>query len=185
MLIWCHPSASAGTAIIVMPFNYKNMKTGIILLISITACCTACNNDANRQDEAAIRDTVVDNTHVSATPIPLDGCYKMVFNQDTATIRLNVVDSFVTGDLSYHLYAKDQNEGSIKGVIRDSLIVADYTFRSEGMMSVRQVAFKWRGTALVEGYGELNTSSDTFRFKDLNALTFQVDRPFVKIPCVE
>lgn len=160
------------------------MKPGIILLISIIACCTACNNAGNQQGEAADRDTVVKNNPVSATPLPLDGCYKMVFNLDTATMRLNVVDSFVTGDLSYHLYAKDHNDGSIKGVIRDSLIVADYTFRSEGMLSVRQVAFRLQGTALVEGFGELNTKSDTFRFKDVNNLTFQFDRPFVKIPCI-
>lgn len=160
------------------------MKPGMFLLIIAVACCTACNNTDNRQNQTAARDTVADNSHVQTTPIPLDGCYKMVFNLDTATLRLNVVDSFVTGDLSYHLYAKDHNDGSIKGVIRDSLIIADYTFRSEGMLSVRQVAFKLRGTALVEGFGELDTKSDTFRFKDANNLKFQFDRPFVKIPCV-
>jgi hypothetical protein len=143
----------------------------------------ACN-DAGNQQEATKEDTVVNDDHVSATPIPLDGCYKMVLNQDTVTMRLNVTDSLVTGDLSYHLYAKDRNEGSLKGVIRDSIIVADYTFRSEGMLSVRQVAFKMQGTALVEGFGELNTSSDTVRFKDVNNLSFQHDRPFIKIPCI-
>ena len=163
------------------------MKYRIILLAGIVACCAACNDAVNRQEETQTKDTaVVDNSHVSATPIPLDGCYKMIFQYDTVTMRLNVIDSFVTGDLSYHLYAKDQNNGSIKGVIRDSLIIADYTFRSEGMMSVRQVAFKIQAsTALVEGHGELNTKSDTFRFKDVNSLTFQYDRPFVKIPCID
>ena len=160
------------------------MKPGMFLLIITIAFCTACNDTDNRQNETPTRDTIANNSPVSTTPIPLDGCYKMVFNLDTATLRLNVVDSFVTGDLSYHLYAKDHNDGSIKGVIRDSLIIADYTFRSEGMLSVRQVAFKLRSSALVEGFGELNTRSDTFRFKDVNKLTYQFDRPFVKIPCV-
>lgn len=162
------------------------MKFRILLLISIIACSIACNNAGNRQETTQTNDTAVtDSEHVSATPIPLDGCYKMIFNADTATLRLNVIDSFVTGDLSYNLVAKDRNDGSIKGVIRDSLIIADYTFRSEGMMSVRQVAFKIYGTTLIEGHGELNTKTDTFRFKDVNNLTFQKERPFVKTPCID
>ena len=162
------------------------MKSRISLLTCILACCVACNDAANRQEETQTKDTtVVNDPHVSATPIPLDGCYQMISKYDTANIRLNVTDSFVTGELSYHLYAKDANDGSIKGVIRDSLIIADYTFRSEGTMSVRQVAFKIQATSLIEGYGELDTRSDTFRFKDVNKLTFQFDRPFNKTPCIE
>lgn len=159
------------------------MKHSYFLLASLLTCCTACNNAGNPK-EAKKEDTLVDDSHISTTPIPLDGCYKMVLKYDTITMRVNVIDSFVTGELSYHLHAKDRNEGSIKGVIRDSIIVADYTFRSEGMLSVRQVAFKMQGTALVEGYGELNTSTDTVRFKDVKNLTFQYDRPFIKTPCI-
>jgi hypothetical protein len=162
------------------------MKPGKIILTALIACCAACNNTGNRETETSNKDTVVyDSTYIATTPIPLDGCYKMVFNLDTATMRLNVVDSFVTGDLSYHWHAKDHNDGSIKGVIRDSLIIADYTFRSEGMLSVRQVAFKIRDNTMIEGYGELDTRTDTVRFKDPNKLNFQFDRPFVKAPCGE
>ncbi len=150
----------------------------------------ACNNNAvdqqeeTKTEETKKKDTLVTDAY-TATPIPLDGCYKMILKYDTVTMRVNATDSFITGDLSYHLYAKDRNEGSIKGVIRDSLIVAYYTFRSEGMLSVRQVAFKLQGTALVEGYGDLNTNSDTVRFKDVHNLSFQYDRPFIKIPCID
>jgi hypothetical protein len=166
------------------------MKLYTGILISLLACCMACNNanrQANESDETK-GDTptaVVDDTHISITPIPLDGCYKLIKDKDTATMRLNVIDSFVTGELRYHWEAKDNNDGSIKGVIRDSLIIADYTFRSEGTMSVRQVAFKLAGTSLVEGFGDLDTSSDTFRFKNPGGLKFQYDRPFIKTPCVE
>lgn len=147
----------------------------------------ACNNanDPANETKTDTPGTVVDDSHISTTPLPLDGCYKLISGKDTASMRINVIDSFVTGDLRYHWEAKDNNDGSIKGVIRNGLIIADYTFRSEGSLSVRQVAFKLEGTSLVEGYGDLNTTSDTFRFKNIGDLKFQNDRPFIKIPCVD
>lgn len=156
---------------------YNGILIGLLTLM-------ACNN-AGRQDEQAATDSgsVTDDTYISTTPIPLDGCYRMVKGEDTANMRLNVIDSFVTGDLHYRLLGKDRNDGSVKGVIRNDLLILDYTFRSEGMMSVRQVAFKMSGTDLVEGFGDINMSGDTARFKDVNQLQFQSDRPFVKIPC--
>jgi hypothetical protein len=160
------------------------MKFKYGLIVSVLVCCLACNDSGTQQDTAR-QDTTTDDTYISTTPIPLDGCYRMIFSQDTASMRLNVVDSLVTGELSYRLYAKDKNDGSIKGVIRDNLIIADYTFRSEGMLSVRQVVFKMEGTTLTEGYGDLNTASDTVRFKDIGQLKFMNDRPFGKIPCIQ
>jgi len=148
--------------------------------------CASCNdNTGSEPAEVPKQDTPVNESHVPATPIPLDGCYRLVANADTIIMRLNVIDSLVSGELSYRLVGKDRNDGSIKGIVRDSLIIADYTFRSEGMMSVRQVAFKLVGTSLVEGYGDLNTKSDTVRFKDVHNLSFQNDRPLNKIPCIE
>lgn len=162
------------------------MKLITNLMTGMLVCCIACNDGVN-QSETTTKDTTVpvDDSHISTTPIPLDGCYTMIAKNDTAHLRLNVIDSMVTGHLSYHLYEKDNNDGSLKGVVRDGLIIADYTFRSEGMMSVRQVVFKMTGTALAEGYGDLNTSGDTVRFNDVNKLEFMNDRPFLKKPCVE
>lgn len=167
------------------------MKLITNLLTGVLVCCVACNDAAktteNETGTTVSKDTAakVDDSYISTTPIPLDGCYTMIINNDTANLRLNVIDSIVSGHLSYHWSQKDHNDGSLKGVVRDSLIIADYTFRSEGMMSVRQVVFKMTGTALAEGYGDLNTSGDTVRFKDISALKYMYDKPFLKKPCVE
>jgi hypothetical protein len=158
-------------------------------MTGMLVCCIACNDPAKQSETESLNKTdtagKVDDSHISTTPIPLDGCYTMIANGDSAFLRLNVIDSMVSGHLSYHPAQKDRNDGSLKGVVRDGLIVADYTFRSEGMMSVRQVVFKMEGTALAEGYGDLNTSSDTVRFKDISKLKYMNDRPFLKKPCVE
>jgi hypothetical protein len=173
----------AGTAITVNGCNILSMELKNILMVGLLAFAVGCN-EAGRQDDNAKENTSAGDTDISTTPIPLDGCYSMIFKDDTASMRLNMVDSLVTGDLSYRLYAKDSNEGSIKGTVRDSLIIAYYTFRSEGTMSVRQVVFKVVGTSLVEGYGDLNTNHDTVRFKNIHQLSFQNDRPFIKTPCL-
>lgn len=160
--------------------QFRNIFIGGLL-----AACMACNNKSEVTVEEVKLDSTEDDSHISTTPIPLDGCYKMVISKDTATLRLNVVDSLVTGELRYHWFEKDWNDGSVKGVVRDSLIILDYTFRSEGTLSVRQVVFKMSGTSLAEGHGDLDAKGDTVRFKNINTLTFQHDHPFVKTTCVE
>ena len=163
------------------------MNVRTFLITGILIWCASCNDNTGNKPESAAqddkKDTLVNDTPVIVSHVPLDGCYRMVAKMDTINMRVNVIDSFVTGELSYHLYAKDRNEGSIKGVVRDSLIIAQYTFRSEGMLSVRQVAFKVSGSSLVEGYGDLNPKGDTMRFKDVSKLTFNHDRPLNKVPC--
>lgn len=163
------------------------MKQLRVCLTSVVLFFMACNNAGSEPQEVSRRDTPANDSLMYTTPIPhppLDGCYELIANVDTVTMRLNVIDSFVTGDLSYRLHAKDRNDGSLKGVVRDSLIVADYTFRSEGMLSVRQVVFKIAGTSLVEGYGDIKTGSDTVRFKDVKQLNFLYDRPLRKTSCI-
>ena len=161
------------------------MQFRILLLSMIVAATTACNNKDQAQETVTpSTDTPVDDSHISITPIPLDGCYRMVINRDTARMRLNVVDSLVTGELKYHWFEKDRNEGSVKGVIRDSLLILDYTFRSEGTLSVRQVVFKLAGTSLVEGQGYM-TTHDTVRYKDIYQLQYQYAYPFIKISCAD
>jgi hypothetical protein len=166
------------------------MKLITNLLAGMLVCCVACNEASKTESETGTtvsKDTAtrVDDSHISTTPIPLDGCYLMVANKDSANLRLNVVDSMVSGHLSYHLAEKDHNDGSLKGVVRDGLVITYYTFRSEGTMSVRQVVFKMEGTALTEGYGDIDASGDTVKFKNISELKYMNDRPFLKKPCVE
>lgn len=163
------------------------MKLKTCLIASVIMYCTACNDNTNTQQQTTepAKDTPAHDAATTNTPIPLDGCYRLAANADTVMMRLNMKDSLVSGDLSYRLVGKDRNDGSIKGVLRDNLIIANYTFRSEGMMSVRQVAFKLSGTSLVEGYGDIDTKGDTVKFKDVNNLTFQDNRPLTKYPCID
>lgn len=111
------------------------------------------------------------------------GCYFSLLKKDTAKLQLTIDGSQVNGSLDYIRFQKDSNRGSISGKVIDSLIVADYTFQSEGLKSVRQVVFKIKGDKLIEGFGDIEMKGDTARFKDIFSLKFLSAQPFNKIDC--
>jgi hypothetical protein len=127
--------------------------------------------------------TTTDDTNISTTPIPLAGCYTWAVNNDTATMELKVAGNAVTGDLVYDWSEKDRNKGTLNGEVQDSLLVANYTFQSEGTTSVRKVVFKINGDSLYEGFGDVDSSGDTVKFKNDTQLQFQTDRSFKKVEC--
>lgn len=111
----------------------------------------------------------------------ISGCYRMIIKNDTALMSLNHAGDSVSGSLSYNWYEKDDNNGTFRGAVKnDTLIVADYTFQSEGTTSVRQVAFKIKDSILQQGYGELIMKNDTSFFRDVNLIIFDTKNPFKK-----
>ncbi|MBO9570956.1 MAG: hypothetical protein J7497_01910 [Chitinophagaceae bacterium] len=117
----------------------------------------------------------------SKKPVDLSGCYRMIIKKDTAVMSLNSSGDSVSGSLSYHWFEKDHNDGTFKGIIKnDSLIVADYTFQSEGSTLVRQVVFKIKDSILQQGYGELIMKNDTSFLRDPVLAVFDTKNPFRK-----
>ncbi len=145
---------------------------------------SACNS---QQDNVTSRDVIKDSSNskeINSAMSNMNGCYTSILKKDTATLKINTTnDDKVSGDLVYKHFEKDNNSGTIKGKVQDSLIIAEYTFQSEGMTSVREVVFKIKGENLVEGYGDINMNGDTARFKDLSQLKYQNGQPFVKGEC--
>lgn len=93
------------------------------------------------------------------------------------------MDNRVTGDLVYDWSEKDNNTGVINGMIKDNLILAWYTFQSEGVTSVRQVAFKIEDDELIEGFGDLLARGDTMTFKNIETLKFDKQNAYFTINC--
>lgn len=160
----------------------KLMNKIFLLFILVAAGCNSENNPESSASSTNVDSSSVnDNAGVITTNI--SGCYASNVKKDSSLLKLTISDTSVTGELSYHLYEKDSNSGTIKGLIHDSLIVADYTFQSEGMTSVRQVVFKMNNDTLVEGFGDIMMKGDTAEFKNISDLQFQNDRPFLKTAC--
>ena len=106
----------------------------------------------------------------------------MTNNKDSATMKLFVKDNMVSGNLTINLFEKDKNNGALNGIIKDSLLIADYTFQAEGMTSVREVVFKINGNELYEGYGEVTENGDKVSFKNISQLQFH-NYAFTKVSC--
>lgn len=99
-------------------------------------------------------------------------CYRYIKNNDTVVLKIKDLNGFVTGSLVYKLDQKDKNTGTIDGKMKGGLLIADYSFFSEGVKSVRQIAFKKKGNTFIEGYSESEEKNGKIIFKNAYALDF-------------
>src|SRR5687767_234432 len=93
-------------------------------------------DDSNKETSPPPADTssITSNQSLNISPA---GCYEMILNKDSATLIVEMTDTMLGGKLDYLFFEKDQNLGTISGTWKDSMVHAFYTFRSEGVISVR------------------------------------------------
>lgn len=154
-----------------------------LLLLLFLAGCNSQNENTTGAEE--IKKNTGENSSGINAISNLDGCYLSIFKNDTSSLKINSYNGLVYGKLTYKRYEKDSNTGILNGTIHDSLIIADYTFQSEGISSVREVVFKISGNNLIEGQGDIiiNRNGDSAKFKNIAHLKFQEDQVFVKKNC--
>lgn len=156
------------------------MKRFLIILSGVFLF--SCNN-TTREDAKIIEKDTAQYEAVQSTSPDLDGCYLSVLKRDSANLRITVNNGAVSGTLDYSLYEKDRNRGTVSGAIKDSLIILNYTFQSEGISSIREVVFKVVNGELLEGHGEIIMKGDTAAFKEISKLEFPTEYRFVKAEC--
>jgi carbonic anhydrase len=137
-------------------------KNPLLFLLVVADFLLSCNDGSTKAPVAE------KNAVDSATAY----CYYSIRNRDTVFLHINVAGNKVTGDLEYNLYEKDKNKGSIQGMLKGDTLIAEYTFLSEGIESVREVAFLKKGNDWVEGYGDIEEKNGRVVFKDIKALNF-------------
>lgn len=115
-----------------------------------------------------------------------DQCYVSTANNSTVKLSFNVNShQEVNGKLTYSLYGKDKNEGTLIGNMKGDTLIADYTFMSEGVSSVREVAFLQRENTFIEGYGDVVDANNKVTFKDKKKLKFDAKTTLTKVDCTE
>ena len=146
-----------------------------LLFISIIFIVVSCNNrTADTDEEVSAADTV--------KPAQTD-CYQYAHQHDTINLKMINDNGIVTGTLIYNLYEKDKNTGTVKGRMNDNVLIADYSFMSEGMVSTREVAFKKEGNFLVEGYGPVIEKDNKMLFKNKDSLIYNYSIKLTGINC--
>lgn len=140
----------------------------------------ACNNP--------VKDTEVTQDTIPAQPavpnnitLPGEMCFQYIVQRDTVTMQLFIHDSAVNGNLVYNMYEKDDNRGTFKGILKEEIIKAEYSYMSEGTTSVREVMFKLKDNILTEGYGDMEEVAGKFIFKDPAHVKFT--QAFNKVDC--
>jgi hypothetical protein len=110
-------------------------------------------------------------------------CYMYNDSSNIISLRASFLKDSVSGALNYDIFEKDKNSGTILGVMQGDLLVADYTFTSEGKISVRQVVFKKSGSTLVGGVGEMEEKDGKMVFKDMGKLDFSTPVILTEVDC--
>ncbi|MBG9374800.1 hypothetical protein I5907_01025 [Panacibacter sp. DH6] len=166
-----------------------------VLLFLMVATVMACNN-GDRQTSAhedstslvnepagtsAANNNNADTSTTNNITLPGQVCFRSVVQRDTVYIKLNIKDTLVFGELEYNMYEKDDNKGKFKGLLVNNILTANYTFRSEGTLSARQVMFKLDGETLTEGFGEMVEKDNRFVFK--NPSEVQFTQVYKRIDC--
>ena len=110
-------------------------------------------------------------------------CYAYAGDRDTVRLTLQTTQPTVTGQLAYRYFEKDRTQGTISGVLHGDTLLADYTFQSEGTVSVRQVAFLRRDIGFVEGFGPVAERQGKMMFEQPGTLNFDAKYTLLPIAC--
>ncbi|GAB3352393.1 hypothetical protein GCM10027566_11620 [Arachidicoccus ginsenosidivorans] len=160
-------------------YNYsKLLAAGCLSILMIAA---GCNNQNSQTADSQQKDAKQVPPHKKGER----QCYNLMERGDTIVISINWLDSSkFTGSMRYQLHEKDRNIGTLEGVLKDSILLADYQFSAEGMTSRREVAFKPIADYLVEGYGDITPDSSGFKFADPSSLKYDLNLKIHKVNCL-
>jgi hypothetical protein len=145
----------------------------IVSLLSLMVSCTSPGKETGKSgsEQSDAKDSSVTN------------CYRYANETDTVNLQLIRAGESVTGTLVYDFDEKDKNTGTINGFMKKNLLIAEYMFISEGMLSTRQVAFKLEGNSLIEGYGDSFSRNGKDYFKNVDSLSFRNSIKLTEISC--
>lgn len=148
------------------------MNFKLLFLSATTSLVLSCNNQSQESTE-----------NVTPSMLSYSTCYSYTNNKDTVLLKTTSVKDTVTGTLSYNYYQKDKNNGKIEGQMKGDLLIVDYLFLSEGVQSIRQIAFKKIGNTLIEGYGEVEDKNGKTIFKNTDSLIFNQTIILSEVEC--
>ncbi|MEP7373364.1 MAG: hypothetical protein ABI675_08200 [Chitinophagaceae bacterium] len=155
-----------------------------IVLPAFLMLFASCNNEGKTSTEIKVDSSNQETTTKPISDALSSGCYSQIAGRDTASLQIENKDSSINGSLSYAIFQKDRNDGTLQAEITGDILKGWYLFKSEGIISVRQVAWKIKGKELWPGTGEVVEKSDTVVFSFPDKLQYDSTRPFKKVNCI-
>ncbi|MCB0466496.1 MAG: hypothetical protein KDC78_12615 [Aequorivita sp.] len=161
------------------------MKKHLIIFTAFTTIIiSSCKNKPKNEESEVITPEEADIMESDAN-FPEVACYRYASEKDTVLLQMEKINNEVAGTLSYNYFEKDKNDGTFEGTMVDDTLFADYTFGSEGSVSVREVMFIKKGNKLVEGFGEVEEVDGKMKFKDNSKFILNNAMPLAEINCDE
>lgn len=125
------------------------------LTLTISGCILwACGSTGKTEEKAGSENT------------PSYQCYGSYTDTDSVFLRLTFLGNEVNGDLTYKIFEKDKNQGTIQGIMHGDTILATYQFTSEGLTSTREVAFLKKDNELIEGFAPMDETGTHFKSRN-------------------
>lgn len=171
---------------ITISFNIIKIAMSVknIILLGFIMLWGSCNNEVKTSSEIK-EDSIDVETATKEIPDSLSsGCYSQIAGRDTANLQIENNGGSVTGSLSYNIFQKDRNDGTLQAEISRDILTGRYLFKSEGIISLRQVAWKIKDDELWQGTGEVVQKNDTTFFSNPDRLLYDSTRPFKKVACI-
>lgn len=147
-----------------------------LFFVFVTLFTLACNNTTKEN-------AVADSTGTTRTGESPDRCYAYLTDKDTVKMQLVLDGKNASGDLSYRLYEKDSNTGTLSGTMQGDTLIADYTFSSEGVQSVREVRFLKQDDMLVEGTGDMEEVNGKMVYRQPSDIRYMGGLVLKKVRC--
>lgn len=153
---------------------YRSILVAAWIFLMISACTPSSRNEQGGQILAK-KDEVQ-----AAGP----SCYLYATDRDTVYLAMDApAGDKITGELRYDFFERDGNIGFIEGNVRGDTLIADYTFLSEGLISVREVGFLLGEDQVMEGYGDVEMVDGRMVFWHKDSLDFSNGLVMLKVPC--
>jgi hypothetical protein len=154
------------------------MKMPHFFLVAVVIGVSACNH-SQETVEANISEK---DTAANKTTLPVAVCYAS-YGKDSVRLNVEIIEKAVTGSLLYKPYQKDSNSGNVEGLLKGDTLLANYTFMSEGVQSVRQVIFLLQDSIAIEGYGDMEDKNGNMIFKNSSRIIFGTGYRLQKTDC--
>lgn len=160
-------------------YKLKFMKKAIIASLVVMGFFVSCKKEKTEEGIPVVPEAVAVEEIVS------EECYRLVLKKDTISMTLKIKGKQLSsGKLSYKFFEKDKSEGTLIGEIKGDTLFADYTFMSEGISSVRQLAFLKKGNDYIEGHGDIvDKNKGKGTLKDTKPLQFDGTVVLTKVDC--
>ncbi len=164
------------------------MKKQIMLSILVILLLTACKKgdfvvfgESVSVEEKEVQEAIETPTKKAIKETVSKDCYLADLEGNKIEMEMQFNADDITGTLTYAFVGKDINSGTFSGKLANNVLIADYTFQSEGITGVRQIAFKLQDDQFVEGYGKMIDNGT--KFKDPKKLEFNSNMPLKKVDC--